>query len=306
MINFEDIDVQTLLDATAPERWAKLRKLWEEYKFNFRLAHDQARFTLETSPSMIIATRQTLAQMWLLAYAAWRAIEAYSGVLLLLRLNGLPFNWAEVGQLHGQSQADSRLAAALLKARELGCLEQLEHFTWPEGIPTPDQKTFGSVEDRAAHDLALFARAFAVLHEMKHFMYEQKPVKRPSEQDEHVICDEFAADFLVGRIDEYAPGHNWSPADVLRKRAIGMAVSAFLLLERTPSDRWCGSESHPSLTSRLRRIVASVDLPADDHFWFCSASLLVAKLREEGKLPESIAFADMKHLTSQLIASVEG
>ena len=173
-----------------------------------------------TSASMIIATRETLAQMWLLAYAAWRAIEAYSGVLLLLRLDGLRFNWAEVGQLHGQSQADSRLAAALLKARELGRLEQLERFTWLEGVPTPDQKTFGSVEDRAAHDLALFARAFAVLHEMKHFMYEQKRVKRASEQDEHIICDEFAADFLVGRIDEYAPGHNWSAADVLRKRAM--------------------------------------------------------------------------------------
>lgn len=40
--------------------------------------------------------------------------------------------------------------------------------------------------------------------------------------------------------------------------------------------------------------------------WFCSAGLLVAKLRDEGKFPGSIAFADMKHLTSQLITSVEG
>jgi hypothetical protein len=134
MINFDDIDVQTLLDATAPERWAKLRELWEEYRFNFRLAHDQARFTLETSPSMIIATRQTLIQMWLSAYAASRAIEAYSGVLFLLRLHALPFRVTEVGSLHGQTEADGRLAALLMQARELGRLEQSEDFIWPVGV----------------------------------------------------------------------------------------------------------------------------------------------------------------------------
>ena len=229
-------------------------------------------------------------------------------MLLLLRLNGLPFRHLEVANLHGQAEADERLAGLLAEARELGNLEQAEHFTWPAAVATPEEKNFDRVR-QAAHDLALFARAFAVLHEMKHFMYKQeypeKTTGRPNEHDEEILCDKFAADFLIGEIDEYAPGHNWSSADVLRKRAMGMAVSAFVLLERTPSDRWCGSESHPSLATRLDQIITSIDLPGDDHFWFCAASLLLAKLREENKLAESVAFADLKDLPRKLILRLE-
>ena len=144
---------------------------------------------------------------------------------------------------------------------------------------------------------------------MKHFMYEQKYQEntsgRPNEHEEEILCDQFAADFLIGQIDEYAPRHNWSSADVLRKRVIGMAVAAFVLLERTPTDRWCGSESHPSLATRLSQIIASVDLIGDDHFWFCSASLLLAKLREQNRLVESIPFTDLKDLTQKLILGLE-
>jgi len=82
---------------------------------------------------VIQTTEITFRQIWRLSFAAWRAIEAYSGIIWCLTQAGLPFNWDKVAVLHGQAAADGAFDAALSKASELREGGNLDSFEWPAG-----------------------------------------------------------------------------------------------------------------------------------------------------------------------------
>lgn len=78
------MDVSKVVDAlicgAAPERAADLATLWGTGENRVRLI-DAPGFSIRAGYGVIQATEITLRQIWLLSFGAWRAIEAYSGII---------------------------------------------------------------------------------------------------------------------------------------------------------------------------------------------------------------------------------
>jgi hypothetical protein len=134
------MDVSKVLDflirGAAPERAAELATLWGTGEKRARLI-DAPGFDIGAAFGVIQTTEITLRQIWLLSFGAWRAIEAYSGVIALLTTAHVPFNPDEVAASHGQAAADAAFDAVLTKARELRDAIDLDSFSWPPNIPVP-------------------------------------------------------------------------------------------------------------------------------------------------------------------------
>jgi hypothetical protein len=110
--------VDRLLRGAAPERADDLARLWGTGPDRVHL-NDEGAFDIGAFFEAIQASEITLREIWLLSFAAWRAIRAYSGVIWLLAKAGRSFVRDEIAVMHGQPEADAAFDAALAKAREL-------------------------------------------------------------------------------------------------------------------------------------------------------------------------------------------
>ena len=298
------LDISTYADmlirAAAPEREGELATAWGSGESRMQLT-DEARFDIGAWFGFIQLTEGALRQIWLLGYAAWRAIVAYSGIIALLVLCRLPFVRDEVAGSHGQAQADAAVDELLAKARAFRVATDLDAEAWPKGVPEPSEKNeFDNAQDKAAFDLLCIAGAYFFLHEIQHVRFEREGNKPPNPRDEEHACDRFAREFLLGNIDAYARSTG-EPADkVMAKRALGIAVAKVLIMEITPAEQWPGSESHPSVGQRVREFLANLRDPMPDYFWISVASFLAAVCRTRGRLPERIEFNTPQQLALQL------
>ena len=255
-VNVENIAAEILFNGVAPERKEDLQRLWAEHGFHFARVGDTGAFKMEAGPFGIVEfTSQTTAQIWLLGYAAWCAIEAYGGLCWSLRAKGQSFDLSKMDLLPSETSAQEKLEALPLEARAFGQSDQTSNFAWPERVPVPGQTAFANKREKAAYDLICFAAAYVFLHEMKHVMFRHPSEPRLSDHKEEMACDLFAREFLLGHAAEYARDFGWNCDDVLRKRAIGILVANFVFLAVTPMGLWWGSEKHPPLAKRLRQII---------------------------------------------------
>lgn len=77
-------DIIRLWARAAPEREAQLKEIMAQTQPAFMEAEDKPEMLFEAGTTMIRYNQRTLDAKWLLAHAAWQAIEAYSGVLACL------------------------------------------------------------------------------------------------------------------------------------------------------------------------------------------------------------------------------
>ena len=96
-----------LIRAAAPEHVDELSELWGTGPDRVHLV-DKGAFDIKEMFGLIQVTEITLRQIWLLSFAAWRAIQAYGGLFWYLNLARQPFERA-IAALHGQVEADAGL-----------------------------------------------------------------------------------------------------------------------------------------------------------------------------------------------------
>ena len=298
------IDVSTvvnlLLRGAAPERAGDLATLWGTGPDRVHL-NDASAFDIGAIFGAIQATEITLREIWLLSFAAWRAIQAYSGVIWLLAQAGRPFVRDEVAAMHGQAEADAAFEAALAKARELRDGGDLDSFDWPTDIPEPTiENRFGNAQDQMAFELACIAGAYIFLHEIQHVLFERNGNAPPDPVAEEMECDRFARRFLLDGVEEFARQQR-EPAELVRsKRALGIAVAKTIILELTPLAQWEGSATHPSVAARVGAFLEDLGGPVTERFWISVASFLAAMCRVRGRLPAEISFESARELALAL------
>jgi hypothetical protein len=292
--------VDLLLRGAAPERVTELSALWGGGEDRVHLT-DGGGFDIGEFFGVIQTTEITLRQIWLLSFAAWRAIEAYNGILELLSHNGLPFNREEVAGLPRQAAADKAFDEALSKARELREAIHLDSVKWPSDIPEPaiDNK-FVNRAHQVAFNLACIAGAYIFLHEIQHVRFGKLGTRPSHPHDEEMACDHFARNFLTANINLYVAQSGEPIESVRAKRALGIAVAMIVILEVTPLEQWQGTDHHPPVGVRVRSFLENLGGEVTENFWISIASFLAAMCRSRGRLPQQIEFHSPRQLAFSL------
>lgn len=283
---------ELILEA-APERRTELVNLWQKYAPQFSHISDKNGFEMEAGPwGLILFTPRTMGQIWILGFAAWRALEAYCPYVLLCSEID-PSIMPDV-----PDQVETALEEELRKAEELQDISCIDAFEWPSVIPEPSSNLPKAVRERAIVDSIKIASAYVFLHEVQHVVFASSGARPLDRKAEELECDRFARDFLLERIPEYCTVTGYAEDAVLDKRLIGLALGGFILLQVT-KDR-DGSESHPAVAERLHGLTQN-NGDAKAHSWVYSCCLLLGVLRREGKLPSRLAFSDPRDLFRKMI-----
>jgi hypothetical protein len=153
----------------------------------------------------------------------------------------------------------------------------------------------------------MIATAYALLHEVKHVMFNRvfpnRDGGRPSPPDEEMACDMFARDFILDEVGAYATEAGEEAAKVMAKRAMGIALGAYIVYEFTAPDQRAGGPKYPPIADRLDALIAKLPLGDDSPFWDFAASLLIAMLRRRNRaIP--VPDADGRALCAALIGEV--
>lgn len=273
-------DIIELLVGAVPEREREIRQLWGHYNPKLVLVNNAHRITLDANKERIQFDIKTMDVFWLIGFSGWKAIECYSPLVIASAHYGRPI--AEV------ITADTELDEVErdYKERRACCQNLIDAkdptlAAWPDDIPRPGQErsAFEDVEFKAAFDLTCIAVAFTFFHEFRHVMLDHDEERPEDVREEEMFCDVWARDFMTARVATYASEHNHDYAEVLRKRSMGLALSALIIHEITPELYHGGSRSYFSTYDRLRAILDNTSLPDEDHFWVFSASLLIGIFR---------------------------
>src|SRR5262249_46968421 len=133
---------------------------------------------------------------------------------------------------------------------------------WPPDIQQPlaDRATLPSDEHKAIFDLVLLATAFAFLHELRHVLFDGEQDRPSSQAEEEMACDVWARDMLTSKLAIYAMQHEHSYEDVLKKRAMGLAIGATILYAITPPHSRGDSAQYPAIGRRIEALLSGTNL----------------------------------------------
>jgi hypothetical protein len=266
--------IDRIILAAAPERESDWKELCARYKPSFHLLPDNTGVTWQAHGTNVEFDSKTLAWIWLLGFAAWRAFCLY-GPYLWLR-------WTDETLRADPSYREAEAAYDTVRyvARDLPKVKRLsETADWPEGIPhrQPDKAGF-DIHQQASFDLTMIATAYMLLHEMRHVMFNVDD-RLLSGRDEEMACDAFARDFILENVDCYVK-KSGDPVDkVLMKRAAGIALGAYIVHEFTPTHAIFGDLDHPPIADRLDALIAKIPAHVSGDFWVFMGSLLVAIIK---------------------------
>jgi hypothetical protein len=297
--------IERNLIAGAPERKKELRELWAAYDPQFVLKPDCAAIVFRAGSKRVSTTHQTLVHDWLVAFASWKAFRAYGPIVAVALISNLPLDPAFLDADAELQQEEQRLDEFLYTARELARVDDVAKVPWPHGVPCPQADGSNlNIEDHATFDLLCIAMAAVFVHEIRHLRFRQDDDAPACAADEETACDEAARWFLIERAGQYASDTNQDLGWVICKRAMGLAVAAFIIHVQTPPGERGGTETHPSSKKRFDELAAKVSAPEQSDFWTFFASLLISILRREGKFKTSIPFKSPKELALTLLEMI--
>jgi hypothetical protein len=291
--------VRDLCVQAAPERRLELEGLWGKYGPQIVHKADDKGFNISNAWSVIPFTPRSMGQVWILGFAAWRALVAYCPYILLHN----EIIASMIANVPDQAEADRRFEYALRKAEELRTVESIEAFTWPSDIPEPAGALPEAMTDRATIELVQIAAAYVFLHELRHVMFSADGDRPEDNHAEEIACDSFARDFLLEKIPDYCAASGYTHNAVLNKRLTGLVLGGFIVLQVT-LDR-TGSSTHPAVALRLRELVQNGTGSAGLTAWHFACCALLSVLRREEKLPLRVAFSDPQDLFEKLIRLLE-
>ena len=273
--------VIALMNGTAPELTNEIATLWEQYPVDVVMVADAGRITLNADKERITFDAKTMDVFWLIGFAGWKAIECYSPHVVLSASTG-----RSVADLiradEGLDDVERAYKERRAAAQTLIDAANPVSAPWPPDIPRPaaDREAFDDPQYKTAFDLVCLAAAFAFFHEFRHVMLARDNVRPRDLREEELACDVWARNFLIARLAKYASDNGHDYHQVLRKRAMGLALAGLILHEITPVWDHGGNRAYFSVQDRLAAILDNTPLPPNDHFWVFVASLLVGILRQ--------------------------
>lgn len=246
--------VWKLFDGVVPERNDELRELFDLYHPQFRLVGDldkdvPAVIMRGGSYVLVEANHRVFRLFWYGCYVVWDAYTEGAHALL------------EGREVRPKALRDL-----------LGLLQQTlrapdpTEVKWPARYPEPGnlRPAGASNEVIAAGELATFASAWALLHELKHLQHQQEGTSSTygslsEKHGEELDCDRYAARFLLDQIDAYSKSTGDDPDKVRQKRRLGI-VFGLLVLSAIKGQHQDASETHPSSRERLLAMIREIDL----------------------------------------------
>lgn len=288
--------MRLLLEGVAPERVSETSRLFSERSPQFFISETARRYggfcALEEKSHILIAPNMRDA-LWFLSFASWHAFRAHIPQEVLA--NCLPPGPMrdELLLAHDEGfQLEETVCHDLVNlALDLVRRPVPPGTPWPPIIPFPaevmDEQGRGAtgpaVEHVAVKDLALFALAYILSHELRHLMFNSERIGI-SRRDEEFACDQFAIEQLLGRATEWKPqdGSSVDPVKIIFKRSMGLLVGFFVLHALTPAGRRGPQVDYPSLRDRLYAIVGQISVPDDHQLWLFGATLLRELQQDSG------------------------
>ena len=239
----------------APEREAETKALWELYSLEFSLLADQGYVVMEGGAYRSVHfNHRALRVLWVSTFAAWEA-----------------YRCAAEAVSSGKTSIDlTRLKELLMLALTIRDADDPESVPL-QGLPEPGifpEKELNS-ELRAAAEWAVFVSGWAMLHEVRHLKHQQEgtssqPDALPAENHaEELSCDQFATEYLMDKVGEFATASGQSEDAIRNKRAVGIYFAMFALAVLSHA-KWDATESHPSIQARLDATRALISGANDD------------------------------------------
>ncbi|MFB6458596.1 phage exclusion protein Lit family protein [Bradyrhizobium tunisiense] len=299
-----DISRETdlLLEGAVPERMQELKQAWGEHQDRVRLQDGQG-FKLEQNYGTVQVNETALKSIWLVGFAAWKALEAYSDAIPALLAARKPFDLELLDSIPGQDEYDLEFAETMERVRHLNEALTISEFDWPSNIPAPDfGAKFTDQNQKFAFDLVCFAGAYVVLHEIKHGLIQADPAC--GELDpvaEEKACDAYAREMLLGKVADYAEAATYPASLVRAKRIIGILFAKLVIVAITPKSIWASSDDHPSVGDRIRELLMEVEDDAPPSLWAVCAGLLAVFARHYGLITEPIEFGSIRELAFSLV-----
>lgn len=188
------IAVRNLFLGAVPEREQELVQLWSQYQLRFNLLPDlgpDGLFVMDAGAYRDVRfNHRALRAFWVATFSAWESYRVCAEAD------------ADLTRLHGLLDTVS----AILNADDPTAIQM------PPGVPEPGQfvDPDQDAEARAAAELAVFATAWALLHEARHVQFQQErnsaleSTTASALHAEELACDDFATGFILERIHQYS------------------------------------------------------------------------------------------------------
>jgi len=289
--------VERLILAAAPERKRDLQDFWHQYEPQFNLTTDGRGLTFKAGKDYVTFNHKSLRHDWLLGFAAWKAFCCYSPFIVLAGAYRLPLSPAQLASDPDIVNEEQRLQELTYTASQLLVAPKAEDVAWPDGVPKPQADNAGlDTEDRATFELLCIGTAASFLHELAHVRFAQADERPHLSIDEETSCDDFAVRFITEKARDYANSAGRLIDDILTKRAMGLAIAAYIIHQQTPPNDRQGYDTHPSSADRFRRLVGQVPVSDQSHCWIFASSLLLAILRHNNGFKSEITFTSPKEL----------
>jgi len=288
-----------MIQSGAPERQAELDKIWEEHSPVFINSEDKPGFILEAGAYRSLKlTDRTLRLIWTFGHIAWRALSLYAALIHLCSGGKSELNFDEAESDSESKELIAKHVYLLECFRNLRNAETILDYTWPGEIPSPAHtRPSTNDEETVVYDLVGIAMVFMFLHEIKHIQFSIENAAIGSHKEE-LECDRYARLFLLENIKKHSSSSGENYSKVLGKRAMGIALASFLILELTPNEQWCGSETHPSVYTRLSHLMDYPKLDNNANYWLYLGSLMIMKLRLLGIDVPPIRFENRREFCS--------
>lgn len=298
--------IKKLFEGVIPERSAEVMALVEKYDAQFRLISDKEGFNVDAGAfGAVQYTERSMQQLWLFGYAGMLSLHSYSSFLVIGQLLGLKFDIEEIKKIPGQQEADEEFSRLVTKVKELSGVFGTDDFSWPEGVPEPEQGRPLDAERAAVFDLTCMATAYVFLHELRHVMFSAEGDAPENSLDEEYACDSFANEIMTAQIKKYSEQSGYPEDKVIMKRAMGIALASSFLLFATARKNLGGSSTHPPVHGRWFRTVNTIDLPENDYYWLYFSSIAIAMFKHIGVPVPPKTIKSFKELSYELINDLE-
>lgn len=296
--------IATLLEAACPERAGDIAVYWQKFAPTFFVRQDDVGLPMSAHANKVTWMHKTLAHDWVVTFAGMKAVAAYGPHIFFGQIVGSLIK-EFFDQDEGLVDAEQELEGLLYFAKQIGRVKHLEELTWPDEIPQPGaaRDSLEKVEDKACFDLACMAAAATLFHEMRHVQFSGESNAPADRLEEERQCDDFSREMLVANVGEYCKNSGDDQLQTTSKRIIALSCAAFAIsVAETREMSAAITGTHPTLAERFTHLVLKAQAPQDAPCWGYLACLLVAILRRDRKMPDSIRFDSSKSLCAQLVA----
>jgi hypothetical protein len=166
--------VDLLFGGAVPERLDEVKAEWGEHSERVRLLATPS-FLFQQIYGTIQVNEIALRQIWIMGYAAWRAVRAYNATLTVAMLLEMPIDPIDWHSIQSLAIEDDAFDALIEKIHEFSSVISVDDVSWPDEVPYPQERLrIADTEKKGAFDLVCMAGAYVFAHEIRHGIFESR------------------------------------------------------------------------------------------------------------------------------------